>query len=710
MPLADTRDKHTEIIWGIKDFIYRFNRKPEGMWLPETAVDYETLDILSQHGILYTILAPHQAKQIRDPRANAWRDLSRGIIDTCMPYLCRLPTGRTINLFFYDEKISNEVAFGNLLENGDHFVSKMVQFFPEDDRFPRLLNIANDGETYGHHHRFADMALAYALHTIEEKKLAIITNYGEYLEKFPPTHEVTIHENTSWSCSHGVERWRGDCGCRTFQACLISNPVCDKDNLKISRRYEIGEWNQNWRIVLRNAMNWLNERLSKLFVEEGIKYFNSPERARNDYIDLILKRNDTGIKSFFSGHAVRSLNSEEVTLALKLLEMGKNSLLMMTSCGWFFDEISGIETIQVLMYACLTMQLAREISYRDFEPEYVEIMKDAVSNVPEEGNGKDIYNKYIKTSVIDIPRVAFHYAVTSLIEECPENTRINNFSVRCKGYKKTKGGAMNLCYGRALFRSDITLEESDLVFSVLHMGDHNIFGGVGLYQTEKMYKEVLERLDDAFSKSDVPGIIHCLDRQFKSHSYSIWDLFPDGRRKILYSILDTTLIDIENEFRQIYQRYYSLIKAMKEMRIKPPEAIEFPIRYIMNLDIRKNLESNEIDYDCLNESLNEVIHGRYAPDMEILEYIALKTVRRMMQRMEESPEDVCRIEEINRFFTHIQPILLSPDLWNCQNQYFRIGMVLCEKMHDQAVKGDEKSKKWLSEFDKLGVFLGVRSP
>ena len=503
MPLASTRDKHTEVIWGIRDFIHRFNRKPEGMWLPETAVDYETLEVLAEHGVLFTILAPHQAKQVRKLRDNTWIDISSNGFDTSMPYLCQLPSERKIALFFFDHTIANEVAFGNLLENGEKFAERLISTFPMDQRSPKLVSIANDGETYGHHHRFADMALAYAIHMIETNKLAIITNYGEYLEKFPPTHEVKINENTSWSCKHGILRWKENCGCRTFQACLISDPACKNDNRVVSKKYDISRWNQMWRKPLRSAMSWLNEEISKVYEEEGSRYFRYPWQTRDDYVDLIISREDSDVSGFFSERCTINLTPDEITRALMLLEMTKNSLFMMTSCGWFFDEISGIETIQVMMYACRSIQLAKRISGRDFEPSFIGILKEAKSNVPALGNGSDIYNVYVKPAMIDISNIAFYYAVTSLLRECPDKTIINNYSIRCMGYKRVETGVLHLCCGHAVFRSDITYEESDLVFAALHMGEHNFIVGLIPFTNEDAFVEMMEVIFPARSSRSI---------------------------------------------------------------------------------------------------------------------------------------------------------------------------------------------------------------
>uniref|UniRef100_UPI001BD47B20 DUF3536 domain-containing protein n=1 Tax=Methanospirillum sp. TaxID=45200 RepID=UPI001BD47B20 len=364
MPLATGRDKKTEIIWGIKDFIHRFGRMPEGMWLSETAVDNETLDILALQGIKFTILAPHQARRIRRIGEEYWTDVRKETLDTSRPYQCILPSGRTIAIFFYEPSIAFEVAFGNLLENGDRFTERLIKAFPKSGDGPHLVSVATDGETYGHHHRFADMALAYTLHEIESKNLAKITVYGEYLEKYPPKYEVVIEENTSWSCEHGVKRWEDNCGCRAMYACLISDPsVCyPSTSASMAPPYNIRPWSQRWRRPLRDAITWLSDELAVLYEKEMEGLFQDPWEIRNAYGDLIIHRTKDRIFRFFSSYAKRTPTPEEMTRGLKLLEMQKNSLFMQTSCGWFFDDLAGIETIQILLYACRAIQLARDVT------------------------------------------------------------------------------------------------------------------------------------------------------------------------------------------------------------------------------------------------------------------------------------------------------------------------------------------------------------
>ncbi|MCG8429658.1 MAG: DUF3536 domain-containing protein, partial [Candidatus Omnitrophica bacterium] len=361
MPLAVSRDKRTQVLWGIRDFEFRFRRKPEGMWLPETAVDLETLEIMAECGILFTILAPAQARRIRKTSqadGKDWKEVSGGLIDPRQPYLCRLPSGRTITLFFYDGLVSHDLAFGDMLSSGEQFARRLREA-AGSGRSRRLVHAATDGETYGHHHRFGEMALAYCLYLIESAQDEELTVYAEFLEKHPPAWEVEIYENSSWSCFHGVERWRNDCGCNSG-----------------GNR----QWNQQWRAPLRAALGWLREELERIFEEQSAGLLRGPWQARDAYIEVILDRSDETVERFLETHAAGGLTQEQKTRALKLLEMQRHAMLMYTSCGWFFDEISGIETVQIMQYAARAIQLAREVAGVVLEDTFESLLERAPSN------------------------------------------------------------------------------------------------------------------------------------------------------------------------------------------------------------------------------------------------------------------------------------------------------------------------------------------
>src|SRR5581483_7484088 len=321
LPLANERDQRTQVRWGIADFEWRFGRRPEGMWLPETAVDIPSLEALAAEGIRFTILEPHQALRYRAVGDSGWTEANGGL-DPTRPYVCNLPSGKSIAIFFYDGPISRAVAFERLLARGEYFAHRLTGAFNAARKEPQLVNIATDGETYGHHHRFGEMALAYALHYIEEKDLATITNYRAYLEEHPPEYEVEIAERTAWSCAHGVERWRSDCGCSTGGG---------------------AGWNQKWRAPLRDSLDWLRDHAADLFEREGRLVLHDPWRARDAYISVVLDRSDSVLHEFLRHHA---LDGVEISRVLALLEMQRNAMLMFTSCGWFFNDISGIETVQ----------------------------------------------------------------------------------------------------------------------------------------------------------------------------------------------------------------------------------------------------------------------------------------------------------------------------------------------------------------------------
>ena len=351
MPLANERDKETEVLWGMADFEKRFHRKPEALWLPETAVNYATLRTLVKYGMRYLILSPFQASRARPFGGKKWAEASQGRIDTTQPYRCFIQDAsgkklldQFIDIFFYNGIISKEVAFGDLLKDGNAFCNRFAQFYQESKERPQLIHIATDGETYGHHMKFGEMALAYALDKGFPAKGFELINYGSFLKRFPPVDEVEIDEGpkgegTSWSCSHGVGRWKENCGCSTG-----GKPG----------------WNQEWRKPLREALDLLRDELSRVFEKEGEKIFQNVWEARNGYIEVILNRSAEAIKKFFDQYGTKSLDEKGRIKGLKLLEIQRHALQMYTSCGWFFNDLSGIETIIVLQHAARAIQLAEE--------------------------------------------------------------------------------------------------------------------------------------------------------------------------------------------------------------------------------------------------------------------------------------------------------------------------------------------------------------
>jgi alpha-amylase/alpha-mannosidase (GH57 family) len=455
MPLANDRDRRTQVIWGIRDFEWRFERKPEGMWLPETAVDTATLEDLAAQGIRFTILAPNQAAAVRPIGARDWQDVRQTGLDSRRSYLCTLPSGAEIVLFFYDGTTSRAVAFEGLLRNGEHFAQRILAL-NDGTQDVSLAHIATDGETYGHHHSHGEMALAYALHHIEERELATLTNYAAFLEKHPPRWEAVIEENTSWSCAHGIERWRSDCGCHTGGA---------------------PGWNQQWRAPLRAALDWLRDEVTPHFERRAGELMHDPWAARDDYIDVVLDRRRNTIP-FIARHARGAPGNTDVTTLLELMELERHTMLMYTSCGWFFNEISGIETVQVLQYAGRVVQLAEKLFDARFEKGLLDRLEDARSNLPDAGNARRIYEQQVVPARVDLLNVAAHYAVSSLFDETRKEMSIYSYQVELEHGDRRQSGETVLLVGRARVTSGITQESDVVTFAVLHFGNHNLTGGI----------------------------------------------------------------------------------------------------------------------------------------------------------------------------------------------------------------------------------------
>jgi alpha-amylase/alpha-mannosidase (GH57 family) len=687
MPLANETDKRTQVIWGIEDFKYRFGRYPEGMWLAETAVDTATLEILAEQGIKFTILAPRQAGRIKKIDNDEWFDVSDARIDPRRVYLCRLPSGKTINLFFYDGIISQDLAFGNLMSSGENLANRMLSTLDENPESAQIAHIATDGETYGHHQKHGDMALAYCLHFIESNDYAEITIYGEFLEKFPPEYEVEIIENTSWSCIHGVERWRNNCGCNSGRQ----------------------GWNQEWRGPLRDALDWLRDSLISFYEKEIGAFTNDVWEFRNHYIKVILNREPANVDSFLFSFGIKDISNEDRVKILKMLEVQRHALLMYTSCGWFFDEISGIETVQVILYAARAIQLLNEINGENLETAFLSMLKKIPSNISKVGNGKNVYEKYVKPAIIDLQRVAAHYAVSSLFEVYSDKTQIFCYEVENIDHDFREAGKQKIVIGRALMRSRITSDEKIISFAFLHFGDHNLNGGVRESLSDQNYEKMHNDLRNAFSKLNVVEIILLIDKHFGTHNYSIWHLFQDERRKVFEKIMENTLGEIEFSFRQVYENHYPVMQAMKETGTPLPKPILTAVEYIVNNDIKKILEDQgAIDLEKLKTLSAEAKKWSVDLDKEKLSYVASQRINYLMEIFKQQPEITELMEEINASLKTLNELSLDLDLWKAQNILFYIANKGLDKIKSEIETEGGDYTKWVGLFNELEQNLQVR--
>lgn len=687
MPLANRRDKYTQIVWGIRDFEHRFGRKPEGMWLPETAVDLETLDIMSEQGIKFTILAPHQASRVRQIGTDNWQDVSNGSIDPTMVYELSLPSGRKLNLFFYNGPISHSVAFEDMLKSGDNFASKLVDAFSKERSQSQLVHIATDGETYGHHHRFGEMALAYALHRIETNNLARITNYGEYLEKHPPTHEAEINEKTSWSCSHGIERWWSDCGCNTGR-----NP----------------KWNQAWRTPLRDALDWLRDTLSPKYEAKVRELLNDPWAARDNYIEVMLDRSPENVQRFLEQHRNRELNEAEVVNVLKLMELQRHAMLMYTSCGWFFDELSGIETVQIIQYAGRAIQLAQELFGDDIEQSFLERLGLAKSNIRKHEDGHRIYDKFVRPAMVDLTKVTAHFAISSLFEQYGEQAEIYCYHVDIEDYQTSECGKAKLAAGKTRVTSVITRESGTMSFGVLHLGDHNVNAGVREYQGEEAYQTMVQETTQTCTMADFPEVIRLLDKHFGTSTYSIKNLFLDEQRKVLDSILESALADIEAAYHQVYEHHYPPMRFLSELGNPIPRSFQSAAEFILNSELRKAVSSDTLDLECIKSLLDETQTWKVELDTEGLSYFLQHNLEQMIAKLVDTPEDIKLLKELLAAMEITRSVPFAVDLWKVQNLYHVMLQSAFPEFQKKAERQDKAAQEWLAEFNSLGQQLSIR--
>ncbi|MEO8193268.1 MAG: DUF3536 domain-containing protein [Gemmatimonadales bacterium] len=358
LPLASRRDKVTEVKWGIADFRRRFDREPDGMWLPETAVDEETLEVLAEAGIGFTILAPHQVETVSE---------------SGLPLRFRAAKGHEIALCVYDARLSGDIAFGPLTRNGALLADRLAPTNPNDKT--AITAAAMDGETFGHHQRFGEMGLARAFRILGEKDDVRIENFASFLARHPADTDAVLVSPSSWSCTHGIERWRSDCGCQLTPGQHTS---------------------QTWRTPLRNGLEWLASELHDIFEREGEELFAvDPWRVRDNYGEVI-GASEAKALAFVAESIERRNDGARIERAAELLEIEEGALRLFTSCAWFFDDLARIETIQVLRYAAFSIEISGDAVR--LESGLLERIGDAKSNDPAEGTARDIWRTHVKTA------------------------------------------------------------------------------------------------------------------------------------------------------------------------------------------------------------------------------------------------------------------------------------------------------------------------
>ncbi len=691
MPLANQRDRITQIRWGIADYQHHYGEAPEGMWLAETAADTGTLELLAQHGIRFTVLAPHQCKRIRPlkdsaPDDSSWTDTPDASVDTHHPYLVRFDSGVSLAVFFYDGPTSRAIAFEGLLNSGEGFAARLKAGFDQGTQ-PQLVHVATDGESYGHHHKYGEMALAYALRLLEQDKTVKLTNYAGFLAQFPPEYECEIVDDTSWSCVHGVERWRSNCGCNS------GTPG----------------WSQAWRAPLRQALDELRDALTPLTEQEGGKLFHDVWAARDGYIKVILDRGVESENLYFKEFQNHPLNQDERVRALQLMEMQRHAQLMYTSCGWFFDDVSGIETVQIIAYAARAIQLARALFGEEagsLEPAFVAHLAEARSNKPGAGDGARMYDEKVRPLELSLEQVAAHYAISSIFSSFADETELFCYRVRRISHEICSSGRGRLALGRAHITSAITGLHQSFSYAVLHFGDQNITAAVKVYaESEAEAFEAFSRLAcDQVQRANFPEVIRLLDRYYGHVDYSLTSLFTDEQRRIVQLILNSTLWDIETSLTNIYEDHASLLHFLSQAGLPKPPALTLAAGFAVNAGLRRALEADPIDQALMRSFLQLAKADQVALDTATLSYIADQRMKRAMVELQMSSGSLEMLDRALALARTLMELPFDLNLWQAQNIWYEI---LRTSGYALSALGDADHPLWDKDFNALGNCLKI---
>jgi hypothetical protein len=654
MPLAGERDKKTQVAWGLADFRRRFRRDPEGMWLAETAVDLPTLEALAAAGLRFTVLSPYQARRWRRRGDKEWVEIPGGI-DPSRAYQCKLPSGRSIALFFYDGILSRQVAFERLLDSGEKFLARLLEGFDDKRTHPELVHIATDGESYGHHHPFGDMALAYVLDRLRQHPDVRLTNYGEFLELHPPEWEVEVHEKSAWSCAHGVERWRADCGCRMR-----------------------GDWQQKWRGPMRQALDLLKARLDQLFGTRGRECFPDPWAARDGYIDVLLDRGEESVRQFFARHGYPDLDELLLRDGLKLLEMQRHGLLMFTSCGWFFDEISGLEATQCLRYALRALQLAKLLG-RDFEEEFLRELAKAPGNLPQLKDGRAVWDQLIRPSQVDLERVLAHHAISLIYRPEQASEPAGVYDLECPDHHVHSRGANRVAIGRLRVHSRLTWDRAETSFVVIHYGGLDFYTVLRKEHPAPVYEEFKRRFLEAYKTGSLADVTALVTREFDGEVHRLDDLFLEEQRRVIGIVLQDRFEDYHRVYDRLMSQDEDLLTRLGQLRYPIPKPLRAAASVYLDYHLQEEIARLGADGnpDRIRALWERGRTWGYQPEREVLAKTVAEALTGLLQEIGAQSEPLAVVARAGQLLDAAALLGLGVDLWQAQNHlldaYNRLG-------------------------------------
>ncbi|MEM6368419.1 MAG: DUF3536 domain-containing protein [Myxococcota bacterium] len=573
LPLDDPRDLRTQILWGLNDFESRFGRVAEGMWLPETAANEAVLSALAKAGVRFTVLAPSQAQRIRPLGTTEWASVTQDL-DQSRPYRWLDPdaSGRHLDLFFFDAGRSKAVAFDRALNTSQAFAEL---FSPG-----QLRILATDGESYGHHSVFGDRTLAHFFRAEGPRRGLSFTNFASVRHHQPPTHEVELAagpngEGTAWSCAHGIGRWTRDCGCSTG-----GGPGA----------------HQRWRAPLRTALEGLREVLHQTFEEMGGELFLDPWAARDDY-QPVIGEGPEAFEAWSQGRTRRDLSADDGVRARRLLEMERNVLLMFTSCGWFFHDVSGIETVQILKYAGRAIDHAVDLGLPSPEPKLLEALAEAPSYIPEQGTGADVYRKAVGRARVTPARAAAHLAVDGLVEAPTGAGEFAGFAFRMGPFQVRRSGP----YATAAAWMELVCERTDarhqIGVAALHLGGIDVYGTVSPSMSQEAFEKAASRIFEDVEESSLPTLIRRLQAHFGPEEFQLSDLLPEQAEGLAQLAFGELLERFGDAYAQLYRDHGRTLDMLQAAGFQLPKelkaAAEFTLQRRFQAEIEDQAQSRD---------------------------------------------------------------------------------------------------------------------
>ncbi len=676
MPLATPRDRRTQVAWGVTDFRHHYGRDPEGMWLAEAAVCTDTLEALAEYGIRFTVLAPHQAAGVRPLSGGDWVATSTTPIDTTMPYLVKLPSGRSIAVFFYNGVVSQTIAFQGLLNSGVALAEGLLSGLSPVSSRPQLSHVATDGETYGHHHQHGEMALAYALHHIERAGLARTTVYGEFLSLHPPTHEVSIVELSSWSCAHGVERWRSDCGCHTGG--------------------DLG-WNQAWRAPLRAALDWVRIQIEAQWEKSAAVMFHQPWQARDAYVDVINDPSETTITHFMETHA----RTTQRYPALALLELQRQLMQSYTSCAWFFNDITGIETVQVLRYAARTLQLAHQTMGLSIEEGFHELLEQVMGNTGV--TAATLYAEQAKSLSLTLADICAHDALTGIFIDSPPAHEIYLHQIMRLSRQTWSFGQTRVVVGTSDVSALLTGEKTCFVYGVVLTGEQVLAGGVSpeIHRYERLRTQV-ELAVQHDNRDQLLGVMHAELGRF---DYSLRSIFRDEQRTIMTRMLQTVIDTVVAQFHKMYAEHATLMRFLQRMAVPLPPELQAVAALAVQADIRELLLVPVPDTNELRRLVETAQQAGVELDTATVGFLATQALHRMAAQLVATPDSIAAMTQLRDFIDEMR--IFDLELWMAQNTYNVVWQRDYRAMCAVANSGDVVARTWVDEFRRLGIQLNM---